>query len=171
MPLAPRYSRGQSLAVRGFRAIAARKCGFPGVPASAAAIGALSLGGLLASFVLVSCGEDSQPDPPDMAGSGGESGDGPCPSDLPGRDICATSTPSYRLEAALIIEQRCATCHYPDNTQSRYVFTDHDDVYADRQTVLTRIYGCVMPPDGAPQLTPDERRVLLAWFVCGAPDN
>jgi hypothetical protein len=106
-----------------------------------------------------------------MGGSAGESSDGLCPSDLPRRDICATSTPSYRLEAGPIIEQRCATCHFPGNTQSRYVFSDHADVYADRQTILTRIYGCVMPPDGAPQLTPDERRVLLEWFVCGAPDN
>jgi hypothetical protein len=130
---------------------------------------------VVAVFVLAelvaSCGGDSQPDPPDMAGSAGASSDAACPSDLPGQELCATSTPSYRLDAAPIIEQRCATCHFPGNMQSRYVFTDRDDLYADRQTILSRIYGCVMPPDSAPQLTPDERSVLLEWFVCGAPDN
>jgi hypothetical protein len=133
--------------------------------------GSVLASSVLAGSVLTSCGGDSQPDPPDTAGSGGVSGGGACPSDLPDRDQCEASTPSYGVEAAPIIEQRCATCHYPDNTQSRYVFADYDDVYRDRQTLLTRIYGCVMPPDGAPQLTPDERRVLLTWFVCGAPDN
>jgi len=37
--------------------------------------------------------------------------------------------------------------------------------------VLTRIYGCVMPPASAPPLTPEERQTLLSWFVCGAPEN
>lgn len=72
---------------------------------------------------------------------------------------------------AAIVEQRCATCHFPGNLQSSDVFVDHDDLFATRQTVLTRIYSCVMPPEGAPALTPEERRVLLQWFVCGAPDN
>jgi hypothetical protein len=152
--------------VSGFRAPAAKKSSAPCIWRRALRIVVFALGCLSSG-----CGGDSQPDPPDMAGSGGDPSDAACPSDLPQRDICGTSTPSYRLDAAPIIERRCATCHYPDNTQSRYVFSNHDDVYADRQTVLTRIYGCVMPPDGAPQLAPDERRILLEWFVCGAPDN
>ena len=117
--------------------------------------------------MLVSCADAAQPDPPDMAGAGGEA---PCPSDLPDRAACA-SAPSYRLDVASIIEQRCATCHYADNTQSGDVFVEYEDVYSVRQTVLTRIYGCVMPPDGAAPLTSDERRALLQWLVCGAPDN
>lgn len=128
---------------------------------------------------LASC-SGAQPDPPDT-GRGGEPGDAgpdgaapdvaPCPSDLPERESCSTDTPSYQLAVAPIIEQRCATCHYPDNPRSRYVFSNHDDVSADRRTVLTRIYGCVMPPADAPQLTSEERRTLLTWLVCGAPDN
>lgn len=94
-----------------------------------------------------------------------------CPSDLPNRDACASAAPSYRGEVAAIIEQRCATCHYPNNLQSGDVFADYEDVYGARQTVLTRVYGCVMPPDGAAPLTPEERRALLQWLVCGAPDN
>jgi uncharacterized membrane protein len=114
------------------------------------------------------CSDDSQPDPPDMAGAAGASA---CPSDLPSNTACASGLPSYEREVAPIIEQRCATCHYPGNTQSEDVFADYDDVYSIRQTVLTRVYSCAMPPDTAPSLTLEERRALLRWFVCGAPDN
>ena len=117
---------------------------------------------------IAGCAGDSQPDPPDMAGFAGE---GACPSDLPSNAACASELPSYERELAPIIEQRCATCHYPGNTQSGDVFAEYDDVYSIRQTVLTRIYACVMPPDGAPALTPAERSALLQWFVCGAPEN
>jgi uncharacterized membrane protein len=114
------------------------------------------------------CAGDSQPDPPDMAGA---AGDGACPSDLPSDAACASEVPSYAREVAPMIEQRCATCHYRGNTQSEDVFAEYGDVYSSRQTVLTRIYSCVMPPEGAPPLTPEERRAVLQWFVCGAPEN
>jgi hypothetical protein len=98
-------------------------------------------------------------------------GEGLCPNDLPDGDACASAVPSYGREVAPIIEQRCATCHYPGNTLSGNVFADYEDVYALRRTALTRIYGCVMPPEAAPALTPEERRILLHWLTCGAPDN
>jgi hypothetical protein len=79
--------------------------------------------------------------------------------------------PSYRLEAAPIIDERCNLCHFPGNAQSEDVFTDHGDIFPQRQTVLTRIYSCVMPPEDAPPLTAAERATLLKWLVCGAPDN
>jgi hypothetical protein len=130
--------------------------------------------------VLTGCGGEPLPDPPDT-GNGGESRDAAasdaapednaCPNDLPEGDNCTDFTPGYELRVAPIIEQRCVTCHFPDNSRSQYVFSDYEGVFAARRTVLTRIYGCVMPPAGAPQLTPDERRILLTWLVCGAPDN
>lgn len=101
---------------------------------------------------------------------GGAAGDS-CPSDLPSDAACASALPSYEREVAPIIEQRCATCHYPGNTQSGDVFDDYAAVYSRRQTALTRVYSCVMPPEGAAPLTLDERRALLQWFVCGAPEN
>jgi hypothetical protein len=123
---------------------------------------------LLAS-VLAGCG-GSQPDPPDMSNGGSSSGRD-CPSDLPRSADCDANVPSYQLEVGPIIEQRCRGCHFPGNTQSGDVFEEHADLFGQRQTVLTRIYACVMPPAGAPPLLPDERQTLLQWFVCGAPDN
>jgi hypothetical protein len=132
---------------------------------------ALALAGFALAGSMASCSGASQPDPPDSGGAGGGSSDDDCPSDLPRSDVCATGTPSYELEAAPIILERCATCHYAGNNRSSYVFAERDDVSFARQTVLSRIYSCVMPPDGAPPLRAEERRVLLAWLVCGAPDN
>jgi hypothetical protein len=114
------------------------------------------------------CAGDSQPEAPDRAGAAGDNG---CPNDLPSNAACATELPSYALDVAPIIEQRCATCHYPGNGQSGDVFDEYDDLYSRRQTVLTRVYSCVMPPEGAADLTLQERRTLLQWFVCGAPEN
>jgi hypothetical protein len=103
-----------------------------------------------------------------MAGAAGE---GDCPSDLPNGSACAGALPSYEREVAPIMEQRCGGCHYPGNTQSGDVFADYGDVYSRRQTVLTRIYTCAMPPEGAPAPSVEERQTLLRWFVCGAPEN
>jgi uncharacterized membrane protein len=72
---------------------------------------------------------------------------------------------------APVLEQRCVGCHFPGNTQSGNVLRDYADVFRQRQTVLSRIYSCVMPPAEAPALTSNERQALLEWFVCGAPDN
>jgi hypothetical protein len=121
-------------------------------------------------WLLACVGGGSQPDPPDTAAGGSSSGRD-CPSDLPTRAACDAGVPSYRFEVAPVFEQRCASCHFPGNTLSGDVFREYVDVYDQRQTVLTRIYACVMPPEVAPPLTPAERQTLLEWFVCGAPDN
>lgn len=117
--------------------------------------------------LLGACADDAQPDPPDM---GGAAGSGECPSGLPSDATCASEVPSYALDVAPIIEQRCAGCHFPGNTRTGRVFASYDDI-SPVQTVLTRVYTCAMPPDGAPPLTPDERSTMLQWFVCGAPEN
>jgi hypothetical protein len=119
----------------------------------------------LAFGALFACSGDDQPDPPDSSG-----GAGSCPSDLPSSAACG-DVPSYRLDVAPIVDERCNLCHFPGNSQSEDVFTDHGDIFPQRQTVLTRIYSCVMPPEDAPALTAAERATLLEWLVCGAPDN
>jgi uncharacterized membrane protein len=123
---------------------------------------------LFASLLFLGCSDDPQPDPPDMsAGAGG----GSCPNDLPSSAECSAGVPSYRADAAPIIERRCNSCHFPGNSQSEDVFVDYAGVYAQRQTVLTRIYSCVMPPAAAAPLTSEERATLLEWLVCGARDD
>ncbi len=121
---------------------------------------------MLAAGIALGCAGGSRPDPPDIPNEGD-----PCPNDLPGDTGCANAAPSYRLEVASVIEQRCGVCHFPGNTQSTQVFATYDAIHAGRRGMLTRVYGCKMPPEGADPLTPEEREALLKWLVCGAPDN
>ena len=48
-------------------------------------------------------------------------------------------------------------------------FSAYDQVYSQRSQILNQVYACKMPPDGAEPLSPEERKTLLTWLVCGAP--
>ena len=47
----------------------------------------------------------------------------------------------------------------------------YDEVKAQLTSVLTQIHACLMPPQDNPQLTSDERRVVLGWIVCGGMND
>lgn len=103
-------------------------------------------------------------------GAGGATGgEGGCPNDLP--DACPSSDPSYSTDVVPILESRCLDCHSPGGPAETTPLGGYDSVYSIRTTVLTRVYGCKMPPADATPLTPEERATLLAWLVCGAKDN
>jgi uncharacterized membrane protein len=104
---------------------------------------------------------------PDAGGGAAEQ----CPDDLPDSAGCPNTAPSYAAQVGEVIERRCAVCHYPGNNQSTKVFDDYAGIFAERRTMLTQIYGCKMPLAGAMPLSPAERKALLQWFVCGAPNN
>jgi uncharacterized membrane protein len=124
------------------------------------------LAGLLALSVTAACaGEaDEQPAPPEHTANA-------CPNDLPEDSECPAASPSYRDEVSLIIAQKCAGCHAPNNRVSSKVFASYAEIFAERRGMLTQVYACRMPPSEAPALSSAERHALLQWFVCGAPDN
>jgi len=99
--------------------------------------------------------------------SGGD--DASCPNDLPAS--CPPGAPGYAATIAPLIQARCATCHALGGQAADRPLDTYDDVFARRGAVLNQVYGCRMPPAGAPQLIDDERSALLAWLVCGAPDD
>jgi len=72
---------------------------------------------------------------------------------------------------APIVEARCLDCHSPGGKAESTPLSEYAQIFAIRTTVLTRVYGCKMPPEGAPELTDDERATLLGWLVCGAKNN
>lgn len=115
------------------------------------------------AFFLVATACASTPDPGATART--------CTSGLPDSSACPTSAPSYSGEIQGIISERCLACHYPGNKNSEQVLATYDDVHASLTTVEKEVYRCDMPPAGEPQLTSDERQALLAWLVCGAPNN
>ena len=94
-----------------------------------------------------------------------------CPNDLPA--ACPEPTPSYVADASPIFEDRCFECHGPGGkAQSKHDFSTYDDVYRQRSPILNAVYACKMPPaDAASELSLEERQALLAWLVCGAPED
>lgn len=104
------------------------------------------------------------------ASSGAPTVDAGCPQDLPAS--CSSPPPSYDAAIAPLVERRCLGCHgpggvaYPQRDLSSY-----PELFKRRGVALNQVYGCVMPPLDAGQLTTEERAELLQWFVCNAPNN
>jgi len=91
-----------------------------------------------------------------------------CPNDLPAS--CPSGAPGYAMTVEPVIAERCLECH--GNGQ----LTGHDLsswqlVHQQSSAVLDQVYGCVMPPADAGQLTATERKELLDWLVCGSPND
>jgi uncharacterized membrane protein len=105
-----------------------------------------------------------------LAATTGCSGDDDsCPNDVP--DTCdMTSVPSYQTDVAPIIDAHCTRCHAPGGSESSKDLSTYAGVQKWASEVLFQVSTCRMPPSGdAP--SSDERQVLFAWLVCGAPDN
>ena len=102
-----------------------------------------------------------------MAACGGSE-----PVDCPNLSTtCPDPKPSYASDVRPIINARCTTCHSPGGQEASRDFTTYGGVFQQRQAVLTQAYSCRMPPAGNAQPTTQERQTLVAWLVCGAPNN
>jgi uncharacterized membrane protein len=104
-----------------------------------------------------------------LAACGDSSSGGQCPSGLPA--ACPSAAPSYQSDIAPIIQSRCLACHGPGGVEYSRPLDTYSAVYSQRSPVLNQVYGCLMPPVGAPAPTEAERQLLLAWLVCKAPNN
>ncbi len=137
------------------------------VNAAVRAIGAA----LLLSLPLACSGKET-PDGTDACVPGPDSSFGTprpnCPADLPVDTDCTTAAPFYE-DVAPIIERRCTVCHHPGGLEGTLRFGTYEDAFLLRQKMLFQVYSCRMPPSCAPDLTSDERQIMLKWFVCGAP--
>ena len=93
-----------------------------------------------------------------------------CPNDLP--SACPTPPPSFAKDVEPIFERRCWSCHTGNGIAAEaHDFSTYANIFAERSTILNRVYGCEMPPADAVQPTPQERTTLLGWLVCKAPNN
>jgi hypothetical protein len=131
--------------------------------------GALALAFLAVPSALVplACSPSSSvPPATDAAGEASST----CPSDLPA--ACPSPAPGYDASVGPLLAGRCGGCHGDGGIEvNQHDLRTYDAVYRQRSSVLTQVYGCLMPPADAAPLTPGERAALLGWLVCGAPNN
>jgi hypothetical protein len=92
-----------------------------------------------------------------------------CPRDEP--SSCPSTTPSYANDVAPLIDEYCSQCHNPQGSAFNIDISTYSALYSQRSEALDQVYDCEMPMSPAPQPTAADRVTLLAWFVCGAPDN
>ena len=86
------------------------------------------------------------------AACGGSALDGP--NDLP--NGCPSPRSRYKTDVA---------------QQATMDFTPLRHVVAQRQSILTQVCSCRMPPEGEPAPSAPERALLLGWLTCGSPTN
>jgi hypothetical protein len=115
----------------------------------------------LALFAIAGCGNGDR--------SGNDLAVSSCPNDLPA--ACPSPAPSWDAGVRPLIDDKCVPCHQPSGVAWDRPFTDYAHVYQYRGVMLDQVYSCYMPPPDAGQLDPSQRRELLGWFVCGAPQN
>jgi len=111
----------------------------------------------------VGCSSASVP----AAADGGHETASTCPNDLP--NSCPSTAPSYRSDIVPILKADCIHCHSPTGVGG-YSETTYADVYEQRSAILDQVYSCLMPP-ASYSMAIQQRETLLAWLVCGAPDN
>jgi hypothetical protein len=94
-----------------------------------------------------------------------------CPNDLP--SACPTPAPSWDADGGVsaLIADHCVECHRAGGLAFDKPFSDYAHVYQYRSAILNQVYSCYMPPPDAGTLASSERRLLLGWLVCGAPNN
>jgi hypothetical protein len=86
--------------------------------------------------------------------------------------VCPATVPSYATQIAPIFNARCNGCHNANDPTSPWPLDNHSDVHDWRGTILDDLEHCAMPPPDSGMPLPDNERALLqAWLVCGAPDN
>jgi uncharacterized membrane protein len=94
-----------------------------------------------------------------------------CPNDTPA--ACPASAPSFARDVAPLLQDRCGTtaCHAPTGAEPNRPVQTWGEVAPQAEDILSQIHTCRMPPAGQPTLLAAERQLVLAWVVCGAPDN
>lgn len=95
-------------------------------------------------------------------------GSDPCP---PPPASCPANPPHYSPDVADALHWNCALCHAPGGSGANWPLTTYDEIYTLRFTVQGQIAACKMPPLGWPPMDPATREMVLAWLVCGAPNN
>lgn len=92
-----------------------------------------------------------------------------CPA-LNDQPDCSTQTLSYSSGISDLVNRACMPCHAPGGEESSVPLTDYKHVAGESMTIGNELVLCEMPPDGSPELGEDDRKQMLDWLSCGAPE-
>jgi uncharacterized membrane protein len=85
---------------------------------------------------------------------------------------CPSPPPSYRADVVPVLRERCFACHAGNGEEvDDHDFSTFEKVHAQRGDIEGKVRARAMPPAGRQQLTEPERRTLLSWLDCRAPEN
>jgi uncharacterized membrane protein len=71
-----------------------------------------------------------------------------------------------------VLREKCFACHAGNGEAvDDHDFSTFEKVHAQRSDIEGKVRARAMPPTGRRQLTEPERRTLLAWLGCRAPES
>jgi hypothetical protein len=92
-----------------------------------------------------------------------------CPRDLPAS--CPADAPGYDGGVSIVVQDNCLMCHSPGGVSQDIPLGTYAQLYGRRTDVLGQVYNCLMPQAPKPPLPAADRKALLGWLVCGAPND
>lgn len=79
---------------------------------------------------------------------------------------------TYEADIKQILDAKCTDgCHTPGGEESGTRIDSYSTAKVRAQTIRRQVEGCAMPPSDEPLLSDEERRLLLTWIACGAPEK
>jgi len=71
-----------------------------------------------------------------------------------------------------VIREKCFACHAGNGEAAEdHDFSSFEKVHRERVAIEGKVRARAMPPVGRQQLSDPERRTLLSWLSCQAPEN
>jgi uncharacterized membrane protein len=102
-----------------------------------------------------------------LVGACGQKAGKVCPPD--DQTACVDTTLAYDAGIGAILNDRCTPCHAAGGVEASVLLTDYKHVAGEQMTIGAELATCAMPPDGSAQLSDTERKQILDWLTCGAP--
>jgi len=78
---------------------------------------------------------------------------------------------TYYNNTQAILEQFCVTCYYPDSPLAPFSLASYAEVLAKGSAIIYVLEADTMPKPGSPDLTAADFKLLLGWFINGAPSG
>ena len=83
---------------------------------------------------------------------------------------CPKEKPSFKHDVFPVLDAKCNTCHKVNS--KHWPFDNYEDVSHWSSQIESDLATCAMPPEDAGEtLSAKERETIIAWTLCGSPNN